>query len=707
MLIVLSNNYIMNTDLSEQLAKKEAEINQISRFRLKQLDDQLRIKNQLIEDLNQKLASAQKDLNYNAKQIENRNSEFLSLETKYNNLCVLLKEKDLEINNLRMCLKITEDQSKIENKKNRYQEIILCESKDKLLEELTEIKWQKEFEIRNLKASLEDSQVKFNRAIKEKIQEVEEYKNAMNEKHLKVLEDEKDKNQDEKRKLHIKIEEKNNKIQALAKEKQEIISKMESLIENDRINALERDLNEQKNKNQALVYEKEIQISKLIDQNKFLNNQIDQMKSRIESENSYANEQKDFYQNELGKFKNSHQQDMNFIKEAYEIQIQRLNSTFTNQINRLQQRLDYTEQEAEKAFSETQQLKEKLMLYDRKVLVEMNESEEIIKKDIRSFDEIISLLKGEIVEKNSEIKNIQESLELWKSRTEEKNEENKQLRYAIKEADLAIQSLKEEVSHIKKGKSTINDVFLDKVSEAYEKRIKDLADELEFTKTKLHKNDPGKEGKKDKDYSKIWSEDNGPVSSINSSFSQKDKKEENKQLKSIIETMRVDMEKINNSYKQILEENDKNKELIFKLKSELAKVSIERDQLMEISNELRIEQKMYNGKAPVYKEKCLFGPISILQEVFQEKLSPSNIETTKNLIKPNQSPIRAIKPIPKYKDFEEILIPTQDFPIKTIKTKTLSYKNIPETFSQNLSYNHHNPFITKAIKPLAGKKSFK
>jgi chromosome segregation ATPase len=297
------------------------------------------------------------------------------------------------------------------------------------------------------------------------------------------------------------------------------------------------------------------------------------------------------------------------------------------------------------------------------------------------------MLKGEIVEKNSEIRNIQENLELWKSRTEEKNEENKQLRYAIKEADLAIQSLKEEVSHIKKGKSTINDVFLEKVSEAYEKRVKGLADELEFAKTKLHKRELEKGGGKSKDYSKIWSEDNGPASSINSSFSQKEKnkKEENKQLKNIIEAMTVDMEKISKSYKQILEENDKNKEFCLKLKNELAKMSIERDQLMEISNELRMELKM-----------------SILKKDFQEKLSPSNIETTKKIIKLNQSPIRAIKPIPKYKDFEEILIPTQ-----TIKTKTPSYYNTSETSLQNLPYNHHNPFITKATKPIAGKKLFK
>lgn len=694
----------MEEDISELLAQKEKELKELSKLRLVQLEDQLRSKNKQIEDLNQKLLLIQEDFNYNVKLIDDRDAELTELEEKYNGLRNVIKQKDAEISELRACLAATEQKIKNESSKQRTQEIILSETRDQLREELAELKWRKEDEIRKLNKALEENQNNFDKALREKEHEMTEFKMIMDKKYSREIEEKYDRFEEEKRLLLSEIEGKNGRIEVLNRDRQDLQGKLEQILAENKVVELEKAYADESKKNESLLYEKELQITKLIDHAKHLSQQNDQLKSQLESETEYANEQKIFYEKELNKFKNSHQQDINFIKESYEIQIQRLNSTFSSQVTRLQQRLQQSEEDSEKAYTQAQQLREKILQSDRKTSHEISKIEDGYKNDIKNAEEMVRLLKLELSGKDTEMKGLQENLGSWKARAEQYSEESKNLRLAIQEADVAIQALKGEVFQSKQEKTNLSEGVLEKIREGYEKRIKGLMDELELARNKGNVRNKEKALRGFEEFPKLWSEDLGPASSIRSSESQKTLAQENEELKKIIENMRIDMEIISQNAQNIPDDYMRNKELLQRMKGELVRVSAERDQLLEISSELRAELRMYNNSKQEYQEKDIYGQLTSVQEDFKRSgqgFNPNPQEEIMNFRQP--SPLKATKNLPKYEDFQEILFEKPEKEDQPLQKKPVipPVNSLRETASQKEVSERYRANLKKTKKPIA------
>ena len=697
----------MEEDLSELLIKKEKELKQISKLRLLQLEDQVKTKSQIIEDLNQKLENMQEDFNYNVKLIDDRDAELLELEHKFESLRKSTKQKDAEISELRAYLATAENQLKNENSKVRTQELILLESRDKLREELAELKWKKEDEVRKLTKSIEESERSYERMIRQKDEESEAFRVLISQKFEKIMEDYEKNFNNEKDLLLNEISEQNNKIQSLTKNRNDLQEQVQKILSENKAEELEKYYTEEINKLEESISDTNLQLSKLLDHTKHLSQQSELLKSQLESETQYNLNQKSFYEKELNKLKNSHQEELNFLKESYEIQIQRLNSTYTSQISRLQERISQAEEESEKAYIHSQQLRDKSLQNEKKTSSEIEKVEEIYKKDLKNSEETIRLLRLEITAKDSELKSLQENLGAWKARTDQYSEESKRLRIAVQETEVQVQTLRSELNSVKEDRAYNTEALVHKLKEDYERKIKELAQDLDSARARVNANYNKNIGrnqlefaqaeklfKKSDEFPKLWSEDYGPASSVKSNdILNRNLQQENDDLKNIIEQMRKDMEFISQNALKLNEDPEKYKQLSSKLKNELVRVTAERDQLLEISSELRAELRMFNNN-PQYQERDLIAKISHVQEDF----SPKRFKQA--YFEDNPEAKYSGQIIPNYEDFQEILSeppereekekdrdknnPRRVLPAVNSNRETASQKEVHEKFRSNL-----------------------
>lgn len=658
----------MEEDLSDLIARKEKELQDISKLRLIQLEDQIRSKNQQIESMTEKLKSFQEDFNYNVKLIEDRDAELLDLENKFESLKKLQKQKDCEISELRGLLASSEQRLKQEVGKVRTQERVLTDSRDQLREELTEFKWKKEEEARKLNKIIEELEKQQYRVVRVKEQEVNELKQGLVARYEKEIQDIQSKFNEEKDEFLNEIEEKDEKIRVLAADRKELQEKLQKIIQDNIIERLEQEHFDEVREKNLIIGEKDLQINKLIDHSNHLLQQMETLKAQQASENEFWVNQKEFYEKELYKIKNSSKDEQNFLKESFEIQTQRLNSTFSSQISRLQQRLAQVEGESENYYIQTQQLREKLLNAEKKSANEVNRVEDNYKHDLIVAEENSRNLRQEVNSKEMELKKLQENLGSWKSRSEQYLEENKGLRNALDECQIEINKLRSEISSIKVSNVPAQDNLMASLRNEYEKKFIELTNFYEKNQAKVSKSRfvPQNDA-----FPRIWSEDYGPASSIKSSSP--DLAAENEELKKIIEEMRIEIESINLNALQTPVESQHLKETISKLRNEIIRITAERDQLLEISSELKAELRMLGFKSVQFNDPGLVEKIEEVQEDFRGN-------------------------VPKYEEFEEIVNqrPERDDRQGRVKSNTNR-----ETASQKEVHERIRANLKKTKKPLA------
>ena len=676
----------MDENLSELLVKKEKELQEISKLRLIQLEDQLKNRNFTIQELQQKLEKIQEDFQYNLNLIDDRDAELLEIEEKFENIRKILKQKDTEISELRATIASLEQRVKIENNKIKTSEMVLIQSRDQLREELAEVKWKKEDEIRKLLKTLEETEKKFEKLLREKDEEIVLQRINFSQKYEKNTEKILEKNEEEKKNFLAEILEKNEKIESLTKN---FFSLKEDLdTKENKTDEIEKFYNSKISALEQAASDKETQISKLIDHTKHLSSQLELFQAQLVSETEYNSTQKSFYEKEINKLRNSSNEEYNFMKESYELQIQRLNSTYTSQITRLQERLSLSEEEAEKNYIQFCQQREKNLQNEKKLGLEADRIEENYKKDIKNNEEIIRIQRLDLNNKENEIRSIQENLGAWKTKCEQYSDEAKKLRIALQEAEIQISSLKIEKNNFQENKNLITESLLMKIKEDYERKIKELTEDLEFAKGKKNAENMNFLKKTD-EFPKLWSEDYGPISSFRSNeSSHKELFEENKELKRIIEEMRKEMEFISLSAKKN-SDDDGLKEIIIRLKNEIVRITAERDQLLDISSDLRAELRFYANNQN-YNEKDFMSQSPYIQQDFQK--SKDQFFSQK---------------IPKYNEFEEIINQPPEkeekpeikkiHPVNSNR-ETASQKEVSEKIKANLKKTKKNPTRNYNIK---------
>ena len=603
----------MEENLSDLIARKEKELQEISKLRLIQLEDQIRQKNLQIDSLTNKLQSIQEDFNYNVKLIDDRDAELHELESKYSSLQKTQKLKDCEISELRAIVASTEQRLKQESNKIKSQERVISDSRDQLREELTELKWKKEEEARKFNKIIDDLEKQNNRIVRGKEIEVNEVRQVLSLQFERTLELEREKFLIEKQEMMNEIQEKDEKIRVLGKDRKELQDKLQKIVQDDLVNRLENEHFDQIREKNLVISEKDIQINKLIDHSNHLAQQLETIKTQLEAETDFYSAQKETYEKEIVKLRNLSKQESDFLKESHEIQIQRLNSTFTSQINRLQQRLLQAEEESERNYLQTQQMREKFLNTEKKSLNEVSKVEDSYKKDLENAEEALKSAKQMLLAKDSELRSLGESLASYKARAEQYQEESKRLRGDLQVYEIEIESLKNEVKSIKASNNAGEAEILRNLRIEYEKQLKEMS-AAQQPREKINKLD---------NFPRIWSEDLGPASSIKSSNNEI--MAENEELKRIIEEMRQEIEFINQQAGDA-QDVDRLRETVAKLRNEVIRVSTERDQLLEISSELKAELRMLgHGRSVQVVDSNLIEKIEEMQEGLRDKEARAEI----------------------------------------------------------------------------------
>jgi hypothetical protein len=140
------------------------------------------------------------------------------------------------------------------------------------------------------------------------------------------------------------------------------------------------------------------------------------------------------------------------------------------------------------------------------------------------------------------------------------------------------------------------------------------------------------------------------------------------------------------------------------MKGELVRVSAERDQLLEISSELRAELRMYNNSKQDYQEKDIYGQLTSVQEDFKRSgqvFNPNPQEEIMNFRQP--SPLKGNKNLPKYEDFQEILFEKPEKEDQPLQKKPVipPVNSLRETASQKEVSERYRANLKKTKKPIA------
>ncbi|CAG9316955.1 unnamed protein product [Blepharisma stoltei] len=658
---------VFGHNLSDVLIQKEKELQEISKLRLLQLEDNLRQKDLIIEDLNQKMLKMQEDFNYNVQLIDERDSELAEIDNKFEKLKKIVKEKDAELSELKANHSSQDQKFKSEIAKLKAQEKLLTQSREDLRAQFNEFKWQKEEEIRYLKLKIGDENGEAERIIKQKEEEFKTNKLALVEKYEAMLRNKEETHSKIVLELEKEIKNLTTKLSIQTEKLEEFQIKNKNCDTEEKLKELDDLYSQDIAKFEAQLNYKDQQIQKLIEQVKYFQEKLEESKSKLQNEISLLSLKAQFLEKENSKLKAAHEEELKYTNQANEMQIQRLNSSYTTQINRLQERLSAAEDESEKSYIKGQQLREKHLQQERKSAQELIMIEESHKRDIISLEETIKQLKIQIKNKQEEIENSNEKIQNWKSKAEQNAEEVRKLRINLQENEIKLQGLKSDIDRLKRDENNVQ-----KIKFGYEEKIKELINKFENNVRPMSPISNGSEKRRLEDEIEEYKEIIYQMRKTMEEMNQKgftgdvDMKNQLEDFQQDYNRMKSERDQIASAKNRCEMELKEIKMMNEKLRGEISRLRSERDQLLQISSELNSELK-------------LFKPDKNDGEIDQEfsEIPLDNIE--------NEIPARSSagfsnpRQLLKYANFEEI---AQMTPERDIEEKQENFESLVQGYAK-------------------------
>ncbi|CAG9328285.1 unnamed protein product [Blepharisma stoltei] len=623
------------TNLSELLNQKEKEYQEICKLRLLQLEDQLNTKNTYIKQLLSQIEKIQEDFNYNVQLIDERDTELIELESKIDILKKLIKEKDTDISELRAYISNLEEKVKTSSSKNTNREKSLISERDELREKIIEIKINKESEIAELKSAFEKGYAK----IRQSLEESKAEKFSLIEKYEKMLENQQLEHNKIAYALNKELEERKIHISSLIKNIEEIQKTNSSRITQDMKVELENSYRAQIKILEEKLDSMEKESIKKKDRIRLLEYENQELKDMNIKDANFALLQKNNLEKDIAKLKSMHNDELKYITETHEIQIQRITTLHSNQIKKLQEKLALAESELEKYSIIFEEAKSAHEDQEKTLKNEINNLKEVNETEIKARENIISNIQAKLKIRADEIESYKGKIENWKTIAGQSSEEIRTLKEALWNAEQKIKNF-ESYQNVK-----------DLEKDELQNKIQNLE-----AKLVLAYSQPKKE---EKEESRLWSEDLGPASSIASYDSQGNQIiKENYQASQSIGyeksegfnyestgnnqglTKKIkELEDENSGLKrqikqqggsQIATNNAEIKQFIEKcqrMKAEIIRLTNERDQLIQISSELRYEVNRLKESAPAAQppvENAADEDHILLQEEFRVEDFPIN-----------------------------------------------------------------------------------
>jgi len=676
------SDYGEDAEMGQLLAEKERELIALSRARIQRLEEQMRGKEQLCEDLKAKLEQMQEDFNYNLSLIDGRDAELEELERKLEVLKTACREKEIETEELRDALRSADDRIRSFEDRRKSSERQLQDNRETLREQLSAIQWEKADILKR-----KDEEIKAVRA---------DYEARLRDKELEVITATKDSSQS----LEVTLRSREEQVQGLKaqlaqsqSQQNSLRSQLEEVIAGsqeaglleDRVRVLQ-DQNEALHKKyDAVIKEKTEAFFKADQEARALRFSEQALKQELAHLQSMHEEDKLAQQREVAQLKEQQERELAYISQIKEASLEKMQMTHALQLKRIQEKLAEAVDDNERLALQCQTLKGRAEDAEQLKAQEMEETRDNAAAEIAKMKKNVVDLRGELAEKSDEMSLLALNLDRSKAALAAQDREIRRLESDLESAQTRNSDFERSAeTRLKQRQAKDQSSEVDTLQRLLRKReeeVERLKEALQSTQTDLEAAHMENQDLEVSTRQRLASDlrdaqEASRKKDFETTFKDKSSRQEleiarlTAHLQDLENTLRSAEEEQRRTESTLqakeaeLAARDKElsrlKALMQSLKSDLAKATEERDQLIEVSSALRAELNMMRssvdletrGSGEGFRRALGLGPYT------QPIEDDSEVPASKSAL-------------PKYDRFEEVSIspPVKDSHLSTLKRK--------------------------------------
>lgn len=480
------SDYGEDAEMGQLLADKERELIALSRARIQRLEEQMRAKDQLYEDLKAKLAQMQEDFNYNLSLIDGRDAELEELEGKLELLKTACRDKETETEELRDALRAADDRIRSFEERRKSSERQLQDNRETLREQLTAIQWEKADILKR-----KDEELKTLRA---------DYEARLRDKELEVVTASKDSSQslelslrtreEQVQSLKAQLAQSQSQQNSLRSQLEEVLAGSQSagLLE-ERVRVLQEQNESLHKKYDAAIKEKTEAFFKADQEARSLRFSEQALRQEQTHLQAMHEEDKLAQQREIAQLKEQQERELAYIGQIKEASLEKMQMTHGLQLKRIQEKLAEAMDDNERLALQCQTLKVRAEDADHLREQELEETRENAATEIGKLKKNISDLRSELAEKNDEVNLLSLNLERSKSALAAQEREIRRLEGEVESAQVRTSDLERSAeTRIKQRQAKDQSSEVDTLQRLLRKRedeIERLKEALQATQTDL------------------------------------------------------------------------------------------------------------------------------------------------------------------------------------------------------------------------------
>jgi chromosome segregation ATPase len=676
-------------DLADLLIKKEKELQNLGKLRISQLEVQIAQRDKRIEELQDKLIRIQDDFNYNLKLLEDRDADLQEVEFKLESLARILKDKDAEISELKSNLAGAEQKLASEMMKLRNYEKYLAENKSDIRTQLQNLKWEKDEEIRKIKEELERQKLKYEHKLQEKDSQINDTRYEVVRNYEDLLKDKEIEYKNSRIKLESEYSAALKEISRLKQEIERLSKANESSNILEKLKEIEEKYRSEFNEKDARIDELTHEVFRYKDIIRNLEAEITVAKTEAAAKYDTLNWDKMNIDKELRHIKVKYEDDVKFWEATKETAVNRIQEQYKAYVEKLQQKLGELEADNDTAQVVIANLREKLMSQEKTGTREAIEIQEKQRSEMIELEHMIKQLRSQLWIKENEIQNFRDSADLWKKKAESAYIELENTKKLQLDSDSKLRKFQEDISQLNTHHEDMINKLISETEEKVKSKIIDLETENDFLTKRVRDMDlqmkryeqdlNRKEDKSSSSLKRIWSGDLGsftPPGESSDASRVRQLEEENRHYKVVINNMLAEIESI----RKVVEEKDR--EILFlrektaKLEFENTIVNMTKEKLQAETNskELNSEIKRKDSEIQVLKDRNL----KQRQEISQLKAERDQlIDISSNLKAELRSVLQgSLRSSPNYTDIEYMnKVAELEDQIQDLRSQLDSYKS--------------------------------
>lgn len=477
------SDYGEDAEMGQLLAEKERELIALSRARIQRLEDQVRTKDLLCEEMKGKLAQMQEDFNYNLSLIDGRDAELEDLENKLEVLKNACREKEEEAEELRDALRTADERIRSFEDRKKQNDRQFQDNRSTLREQIAALQFekseyikQKDDEMRSLRsdyeARLRDKELEVMTAVKGHSQSLEMTLRSRDE---------------QVQGLKAQLIQSQNVVNSLRTQIEELLtSTQNNELLQERIRTLVEQNENMHVKYDAMVKEKTEAYFKVDQEARNLRFSEQTLRQELTHLQNLQEEDKLAQQREIAQLKEQQERELTYIGQIKEASIEKLQTTHGLQLKRLQDKLSEAMDDNERLAIQCQSLKARLEDSERLRTHEAEEVRDSTAGDLAKLKKIISEVRSELATKCDEIENLNLNLERCKATITTQEREIRRLEGDLETANYRNSDLERNTeSRLKQRQASTELESIQRILRKRDEEIERLKGDLQECKTDL------------------------------------------------------------------------------------------------------------------------------------------------------------------------------------------------------------------------------